>query len=132
MKDIEGENVVTVVSYLKGALLFLKNCGDLPTDTHGLLNDIMCSASNDDFVGYMKSIYYEQKRSRKRFDFVTYLKIAESEYRTLHWAGKWTASVHVPSAAGFCGDEDGSSENQGRGYYGGRGGGRGGHGHGRG
>ena len=34
MKDIEGENVRTAVSYLKGALLLLKNCAELPTDTH--------------------------------------------------------------------------------------------------
>ena len=58
MKDIEGGNVATVVSYLKGALLLLKNCADSPTDTH-----VMTSASNDDFTGYMRSIYYTGRRS---------------------------------------------------------------------
>ena len=59
MKDIEGENVGTVVSYLKGALLLLKNCTELLTDTHGLLSDITTSATNEDFCRYMKNIYYK-------------------------------------------------------------------------
>ena len=88
MKDIEGENVGTVVSYLKGALILLKNCTELPMDTHGILSDRMCSATNEDFCRYMSSIYYEQKRSRAAFVFVVYLKIAESEYRTIYRAGK--------------------------------------------
>ena len=88
MKDIEGENIATVVSYLKGALLLLKNCAELPTDTHGLLNDIMTSASNDDFTGYMRSIYYDQKRSKGKFDFLQYLKVAEAEYHMLYRGGR--------------------------------------------
>ena len=60
MKDIEGENVGTVVSYLKGALLLLKNCTELLTDTHGILSDIMTSATNEDFCGYIEIIYYKK------------------------------------------------------------------------
>ena len=44
MKDVPGENVGVVVSYLKGALLLLGNCGKIPTDVMGLLNDTFCSA----------------------------------------------------------------------------------------
>ena len=118
MKDIEGENVRTVVSYLKGALLLLKNCADIPTDTHGLLSDIMTSASNDEFCGYTKSIYYKQKRSRSTFYFVNYLKTAKSEYRTLYCAGKWTVSSHNTTVAGFYGNgNEGNREY----YHGGRG-----------
>ena len=40
MKDVPGENVGTVVSYLKGALLLLQNCAAIPTDAMGLLNDV--------------------------------------------------------------------------------------------
>ena len=79
MKDIEGKNVGKVVSYLKGTLLLLKNCAELPTYTHGLLSNSITSATNDNSCGYMKSIYYKQKRSRSVFDFVAYLKIAESK-----------------------------------------------------
>ena len=49
MKDIPGENIDTVVSYLKMSLLILKNCSELPTDIIGLLNDIMYSADCTDF-----------------------------------------------------------------------------------
>ena len=35
MKDVPGE---------KGALLLLQNCSAIPTDTMGLLNDVMVSA----------------------------------------------------------------------------------------
>ena len=48
-KDIPGENIGTLVSYLIGSLLLLKNCAELPTDIIGLLNDIMCSAECNDF-----------------------------------------------------------------------------------
>ena len=88
VKDIEGENVATFISYLKVALLLLKNCADLPTDTHELLNDIVTSASNDDFTGYTKSIYHNKKRSKKGFDFLNYLKVAEGEYMPVYRAGK--------------------------------------------
>ena len=57
LQDIPGEDFSTAASYLKGALLLIQNCCEvLLTDTLGLLNDIMCSASNMNFNGYMKSI----------------------------------------------------------------------------
>ena len=106
MKDIKGENVGTVVSYLKDTLLLLKNCKEIPADTHVLLSDIMTSVSNNKLCGYMKSIYYEQKCSRSTFDFVSYLKTTASEYRTLYCADKWTTSSHIPSVARFYGNGD--------------------------
>ena len=64
MKYLAGENVVNLVSYLKGMLLLLKNYTDLLVDTLGLLNDIMTLAINVELCDYMKSIYYEwQKES---------------------------------------------------------------------
>ena len=62
MKDVVGENVGTVVSYLKGALVLLQNCSAIPMDTMGLLNDVMVSADCDEFTGYMTSIYFASKR----------------------------------------------------------------------
>ena len=56
MKDVPGKNVGTVASYLKGSLLLLQNCGAIPTNTMGLLNDVMSSDDYDDFTDYMKSI----------------------------------------------------------------------------
>lgn len=93
MKDIPGEDVSTAARYLKGALLLLQNCCTvLPTDTLGLLNDIMCSEENDEFTGCMKLIYYNHKRKpAKNVNFMKYLRAAESEseYRTLYRCGKW-------------------------------------------
>ena len=43
MKDVPGENVGTVVSYLKGELLLLQNFSAIPTNIMGLLNDVMAS-----------------------------------------------------------------------------------------
>jgi len=37
MKDVAGENVGTIVSYLKRALVLLSNCKCLPTDMMGFL-----------------------------------------------------------------------------------------------
>ena len=101
MKDIPGENIDTLVSYLKGSLLLLKNCGELPTDIIGLLNDIMCSAECNDFKEYMKAIYFDHKRRIKVVDPLEYLKLAESEYRTLYRKGKWTAVKHTPATVFF-------------------------------
>ena len=61
VKDMAGENVGTVVSYLKGALLLLQNCGAIPTNVMGLLNDVMVSADCEDFIAYMHLIYFALK-----------------------------------------------------------------------
>jgi len=50
-KDIQGKNVCTAVSYLKGALLLFSNTTGLLIDTIGLLNDIMRSLDCDEFSG---------------------------------------------------------------------------------
>jgi len=41
IKDVAEDNVETVMNYLKGTLLLLKNCSAITTDTIGLLNDMM-------------------------------------------------------------------------------------------
>ena len=43
MKEIPGDNVETIMSYLKGSLLMLTKCDKFPTDMIGLLKDIFCS-----------------------------------------------------------------------------------------
>ena len=50
MKDVPGENVGAIVSYLKGALLLLANCNCLSTDTVRLLNDTFYLAECDKFT----------------------------------------------------------------------------------
>jgi len=89
LKDMPGGNVATVVSYLKGALVLLQNCGAIPTDTMGLLNDIMTLADCDNFTEYMKHIYFASKHNKTSLtSFTSYLNTVESEYRTLYCAVK--------------------------------------------
>ena len=112
MKDVPGENVGTVVSYLKGALLLLQNCSAILTNAMGLLNDVMLSADCSDFTSYMKSIYFASKRTGTVGDYMEYLDAAEAEYRTLYRKGKWT-KASAPQDSGFVGDEPGGRGNRG-------------------
>ena len=44
MKDVPGDTVRTIFSYMKGVLLLLGNCGKMLTDVMGLLSNTFCSA----------------------------------------------------------------------------------------
>ena len=61
MKEISEENMITVISYLKGTLMLLDNCDKLPTDIIGLIKDIMCSVEYNKFTGFMRNVYCEHK-----------------------------------------------------------------------
>jgi len=98
IKEIPGKNVDTLVLYLKGSLLLLKNCTELPINIIGLINDIMCSVEYTEFKEYMKAIYFNHKCRIKVVDPLEYLKLAESEYRTLYRKIKWMAVKHSPAA----------------------------------
>ena len=134
MKEIAGENVGTVVSYLKGAVMLLQNCTVLPMDLVGLLNDIMLSAENNDFTSFMKSVYFDHKRKMRVIGFTKYLNLAEAEYRNLYRAGKWSVSKNDPSSGLFVEHDEESSNNDDGYHCGGRtgrgGSGRGGYGRG--
>ena len=93
LKDAPKKKGLTAVSYLKEALVLLQNCDAIPTNTMELINDIMTSADCDEFTEYMKSIYFASKRKKILLaSFTCYLNTAESEYRTLYRARKWTKS----------------------------------------
>ena len=66
MKDIVGETVGTLVSYLKGGLLLFKNYINLLTDTFGLLNNIMMLVTNLELCDYMKLIHYKRKKNKTK------------------------------------------------------------------
>jgi len=88
MKDVPGENVGTIVSHLKGALLLLANCNCLPTDIVGLINDTFCSAECSEFMDFIKAIYFQHKRKLQTVDPMELLTAAEAKYRTLYRDGK--------------------------------------------
>ncbi len=70
IKDVPGGKVGTMVSYLKGALLLLQNCAAIPTETMGLLNNVMSFADCKDFTDYMNSIYFSSKRTNTMGDYM--------------------------------------------------------------
>lgn len=85
IKDVPGDNVGTVASYLKGVLLLLHNSSTIPTDVMGLLNDVMISADCDEFTAYMKSIHFASKRDSTTIGVhMEYFNTAEGKYPTLY------------------------------------------------
>ena len=120
MKDIPGENIGTIASYLKGVILLLDNCNSLPTDVLGLLNDVMTSAESKVFCEYMQSIYFAHKRKIKEITPREYVEFAEKEYRTLYRDNKWNAVKTDPESSFYTGDKEPRGSRGGRGN-GGRG-----------
>ena len=128
LKDIPGENVSTIMSYLKGALLLLENFSSLPTYIMGLLNDMMCSAENEEFSRFMRFIYFDHKRKTNVVIHATYLQLTEAGYRTLYRYQKWLAAKSDLGSGFFVGEqpelEGVYNADDGGHNYGGRGGGR--------
>ena len=58
IKDVLGENVRMIISYLKGVLLLLGNCQRMSTGVKGLLNNTFYSPVSDYFTDYMSAIYF--------------------------------------------------------------------------
>ena len=119
LKDVPGYKVETTVSYLKGALMLLSNCGKLPNDIIGLLKDIFCSVECNEFTAFMLSVYFEHELHTHTIDYAKYLSLAESEYRTQYRKQKWLAAKTNPSSAFFVGDAEDNDEGdatEGRGY----------------
>ena len=112
MKDISGENIGTTVSYMKGELLLLQNCNKVPIETIGLLRDIFCCIKCEEFTTFMSNVYYNHKRNTHVVDYMDYLTLAESEYRTLYRKGKWTESKSDPVSGFFItpSNNDGTSK----------------------
>ena len=104
MKDLPGENVGIIDSYMKVALLLLGTYGKMPTDVMDLLNDTFCSAQCKQFTQYMKAINFAHKRKLEVRAPIKSLETAEMEYRTLYRNGEWDASKSDPGSAFFVED----------------------------
>ena len=96
LKDIQGENVETVVSYLKGMLILLHQCGKVLTDMTGLLNNIMASVECNKCTHYTKSTYFSHKIKTKEVTFMEYLTFEEAEYCKLYHAKLWIVANPNP------------------------------------
>ena len=60
--------------------MLLQKYGGFPTDTMGLLNDIMGSAECNEFSEFMKIVYVNHTWKTDEIEQITYLDLAESEY----------------------------------------------------
>ena len=100
MKDVSGEIVKTVVSYLKGALILLLNYGKVPMCGLGILRNIFYSVEYDGITIFMGSTHFEHKHQTNMTNFREYLTLTKSEYRMLYRKGSWSASEPNP-ASGF-------------------------------
>ena len=128
IKDVPGENVRTMVSFLKGAMMLVQNCATLLTDKISLMSNTMCSADCDEFRVFMQLVYFNHKRGSCPIAPAEYLELAEREYCTMYWQGKWTA-LNLDVSSGFYvgrGAAETTNEGRGGGRNGNNSGGRGG------
>ena len=88
LKDIPMENIGTATTYLKGILILIQNCSQIPSDTTGLLSNIMHLTNYDEIFGLINLVYYNNKLGSNKIDYLEYLRLAESEYRFLYYIGK--------------------------------------------
>ena len=106
LKDFPGENVSTAASYLRGVILLLENCKEIPTDLMGLLNEIFTSASTADFSAYVNMLYTSHHTSVKIMTLLQFIEDAEKEYRLYYRCEKWTAAKHDPGSVFYAGSKD--------------------------
>ena len=78
LKDILGDNVISVMSNLKGILMLLRSCSKLSTSTMCVLKDAVCSALCDEFSGSVPSVYFDHKRNTQIIEHNKRLQLAKS------------------------------------------------------
>ena len=79
----------------------MKKYNAVPSDSIGLLNDIMTSTNCKDFTKYMKSLYFTSKRDHTVGGYMDYLDTVETKYCTLYRKNRWIkSSLNSESAFG--------------------------------
>ena len=110
MKNIPGENIRHITSYLKGIILLLNNYNSLPTDLFGLLNDTMIADDSKVFSAYMQSIYFSHKIHIKDIIRRKYVEFTEKEYRMLYREKTWSTVKIDPDSSFYVGDSEKGNE----------------------
>eukprot|EP00957_Ditylum_brightwellii_P061291 4652033-Ditylum_brightwellii.AAC.1 len=126
LKDFPGENVSTAASYLRGVIVLLKNCKEIPTDLMGLLNEIFASASTEDYSAYVNMLYINHCTSVKIITPLEFIEDAEKnieghcsyECSKPSTGNKFAPSEWKPGGGRECGGGRGQG---GRSHDGGRG-----------
>jgi len=86
----EGENVMTVVSYLRGAIACLQNVNKLPHDIVAQVCDIMQTSSVEEFNKYFEMAKIAIHLQMKTFTVEELLATAQATYQELYNKGVWT------------------------------------------
>jgi hypothetical protein len=110
IRDFEGENVLRVISFLRGALSRLRVVNMVPPDTEFILFEIFQSTTCQKFNLFFTT-WYTQRETQKLtsisgsisdLDTEIIFRVAESQYRTMLEDGSW--QVTAKRGSGFCGE----------------------------
>lgn len=100
LKDIDGENVTQVSSWIRGALIYLKNNQALPSDTVYLITQILKTCPSDEFKKFIGTIYTNHRIHISTILVEELLDYAKSEYKSMITIdGTWPSSNQKPGSA---------------------------------
>ena len=75
LKNVAGDNVSTIVIYLKGVLMLLQNFSGLLISTFGLCNKSVVSADCKEYISFINWVYLNHKRRTCVIEHLEYLKL---------------------------------------------------------
>jgi uncharacterized protein YacL (UPF0231 family) len=99
LKDVDGENVSILASWIRGATLYLKNNNSLPSDIFYIIKESLRACSTDQFVKYIDTIYTNHQLKLVTLDPDEFLDLAEAEYKTMLTAKQWAVFTKKKGSA---------------------------------
>ena len=90
LNQTEGENVLMVVSLLRGAIKRLSSVNRLPQDINSKILQVFQTTSVQDFNDIFKYMSTASKLKQQTFTTEEILNVAESNYTEFSSNGKWT------------------------------------------
>ena len=88
--DIEGENVGTAISQMRGALLRLKALDKEPNDIVDKILDTMQTSSVEKFNRFFENISFQLRLNPTAYNAEDILHLAEKTHREFVASGEWT------------------------------------------
>ena len=88
--DIQGENVGTAISQMRGALLRLKALDKVPNDIVDKILDTMQTSSVEKFNRFFENISFQLRLTPNAYNAEDILHLAEKTHREFVASGEWT------------------------------------------
>ena len=88
--DIQGENVGTAISQMRGALLRLKALDKVPNDIVDKILDTMQTSSVEKFNRFFENISFQLRLAPNLYTAEDILHLAEKTHREFVASGEWT------------------------------------------